>query len=421
MKYDPSLLDFLRTAPFEAHEASIAVDYDFAGSEKALGIYGSAYRQTICNWMNLRRFEPVKHSPVNPLINALILVCVVLYAAVWIVAHIRVKPRGAPAQVVFDTIGDPRERHFHKLAENYRILRRGDEVRCAQVKPSHAVPLLTMIWVDLKTIYSFCKALPSPVFKQMAKLPIKRAAWRVYFERTPTKAFFARDDYNAEHHIRHAELKRINARHVGLCHAITDCPTLSAQRRHVKFDAYLVPVGPWAALYEKTWPKDMKVITVSPFDLPPGEKIENRGDGIAVFIKDTFQRERMVDLAFCLAIAFPERKIYIKQKRYAPIYVGESGIEIWTAPTVQLMPLISHSFSDPSNVLVECLRAKIPAWCVLLDDRWRGVYWNRYGLVVKSAGEALMTIDKPYPWDTANEALGPCQDVYIAARREMGL
>lgn len=156
-------------------------------------------------------------------------------------------------------------------------------------------------------------------FLEMTKLVWMRMAWRGLFQRYGFDYFWCRDEHNAEHMVRTQELRRIGAKSFGSTHGVPTTQLLMPLRRYQDFDVmFLFGTHVYDRYYSRTWPSHIEVVSMGAFALTR-EEIANiripRTKDIVIFTNLSLEHQIFIDTAMTLAQAFPDRKIYFKNKR----------------------------------------------------------------------------------------------------------
>lgn len=262
----------------------------------------------------------------------------------------------------------------------------------------------------------------SPVeFYKAATMPFKLSDARALLNRFVPQFFYARDCYNYEHILRHAELRRVGAVHIGINVGYPVYTTLSATTRYIHFDKFLVfGEGVYRDHYLEKWPDDLEIIPVGPFRTPRQtflNRAPSNSDVIPIFCGVYSSEPGMVEFVRAVALALPDKKFLLQVKpvyfrhqtgrRYADLCMaGIDNIELTEESIYSLLSRVKYALTDPSSIIVEAMSFGVE--CFLVDVcPWHDENYIRQvdEVMVRSGEEAarkiraLETGGKSYPWD----------------------
>ncbi len=268
---------------------------------------------------------------------------------------------------------------------------------------------LSSLWLAVRDIVFLAwrgRNLTSGVFWNLIKTPYRRIMYRSLFNRFRCRNFWAKDDYNTEHIIRSQELRRIGGRHFGRLHGLPAYPVRTAQYAYLDLDVYYTFGNDFRRYYEKSWPEKMKVKAVGSYGMSREQlwRLKTpREKNIVVFLSDSFQTEKVIYSVRDIATAFPDRKVFIKPRmenmggwveRLPKMLDGASeNLIIFDCQAEKAMFWGNYIISDPSTLVVEGIQYGHYTFTFVLDDRWRGLYFEGFpDLCLHSAEETIERI-----------------------------
>ena len=400
---------------------------------------------------------PIPRWPFNVVTTFLIQV----FSLIWVVSRTR-PTLSAPEEIFFaaDYLEDQRDfRTYQEVAEGGPILLVNrnsalfkitphDELKgynnCGPkdglFSPRGALAAMAMVIRDsVRLFYHFNKVQPA-LFYRVATLPFRRAVLRAFFNRYHPKYYWGRDDYNPEHILRHQELKRIGGISLGINHGYATYTTVMPGWRYISFDRYYV-FG--RAVYESamkdTWNADMTIVPVGTFGARREDyarRLDSKPTDIIVYSGVFVGDQRMADFVRGLAMAFPERTVFLQIKRIlADTPAGDEYIETCTknlgnvqlteAPLFDLVTRARYAFSDPSSVVVESIQfGQMSFFADLMPEQKTCIYRDFPEICVSSAEDATARIraieagDETYPIENLDSLIDLSGRVFFDVLRE---
>lgn len=356
--------------------------------------------------------------------NALTTLVVLAAAIAWIVRRLRPRVKSAPAvRLGVDFIAEYRTAYMvtqivdrpedallvsrsraidaevarYEGARGYRRVAQGDGVLTA----AEALDGLALLIGGWWKLFGSCGRLPSALYFEVAKLPMRRLEMRVLLSRNPVRAFLAKDDYNAEHLIRSLELRRIGALSLGINHGVTAPSVLAGLLRHLDFDIYY-SFGrfPFDRFYRQKWPKEMRLSPVGTFGATREQLARicgPRSQDIAVFISRLEDEADVLTALAALARRMPDRKVWLKMKyppghrHHMPLPADDlpsNLCQTWGNPYDLMLDSAYVLSSGNSSVAVEAIQ--LGAICFVLDhsgQRDQSYYRHFDGLCISTIEE----------------------------------
>jgi len=226
-------------------------------------------------------------------------------------------------QMVRDIVGDPaqclivyrnraqREASAADVSGFQHCLNKGGRVALSQLPG-----FLGSLVGDGARLYRRARNLAPDHFLTIAKLLEKKAAYRALMNRFQFKYFWCRDDYNPEHILRSQELREAGAVSLGINHGLTSPLRIHPNLRYIDYDIYYA-FGSHLhrTYYTDTWARDMKVKPVGSLCMTReylNQVKQPRPRDIVYFVTPGVGEERMHAAALALAVAFPDKKIFVK-------------------------------------------------------------------------------------------------------------
>lgn len=156
-------------------------------------------------------------------------------------------------------------------------------------------------------------------FFQIVTGPIRRIGFRALFNRFRFKYFWSRDDYNSEHILRTQELRRIGAVSMGISHGLPNPQLCDPHWRYLDYDIYYT-FGEYLSKtrFGDMWPKNMDIKAVGSLGMTRKRLAalnDPRPNDIIFFAGPELGEELIVREVIEIAKAFPEKTIYVKNKR----------------------------------------------------------------------------------------------------------
>lgn len=258
-------------------------------------------------------------------------------------------------------------------------------------------------------------------FYRAATMPFKLCDARALLNRFIPQFFYARDCYSYEHILRHAELRRVGAVHIGINVGYPVYTTLNATTRYIHFDKYLVyGEGVYRDHYLDKWPDDLEIIPVGPFRTPRQtfvNRTPSNPNVIPIFCGVYSSEPGMVEFVRAVALALPDKKFLLQVKpvylrhqtgrRYADLCMaGIDNIELTEENIYSLLSRVKYAITDPSSIIVEAMSFGVE--CFLVDVcPWHDENYIRQidEVMVRTGEEAARKIrafetgDNSYPWE----------------------
>lgn len=364
-----------------------------ADLERIMGLRGGV--------ANLCRFTASNGSPIgdgrpkrnfNGAINVCQTVGMFLIGALRIFRHLS-RTQGPEARVgfAFDDIGDSAdlalcreimdEKTVLMVERNAAVPRDWMPAEIPQVPrcrtgsgtiPFRSAPAaLAVLAKDLFVVWRACRNFEARVFYRLITLPLKRFTFRAFFERYPVDVFWSRDQYNADHILRHHELKLKDGRMWGVLHGCPSYAALYPAFRYMSFDRYYVMTP---SLFEgrarDRWPQDMKLKGVETFRASRqqfDQISEDRPPNILFMSSIWTGQSKFVSAIREVALAFPDRTVFVQTKppfRNTPKgeafvrsleSVGDNLVITDRSP-YDLFAEARYAVSDPSTIVLEAIQ-----------------------------------------------------------------
>ncbi len=189
------------------------------------------------------------------------------------------------------------------------------------VYPENIFEYARLISADCWKIYCRARHLKEEHFFQLIKSPLKRINFRSLFNRYSFKYFWSRDDYNPEHILRTQELRRIGAVSMGINHGLPNPQLCLPHWRYMDYDIYYTfGEDLIKTKYGDMWPEEMKIRIVGSMGMTR-ERLKAlslnkpRPNDIIYFAGPEIGEDLIIKEVVKIAAAFPEKTVYIKNKR----------------------------------------------------------------------------------------------------------
>ncbi|MBF0267918.1 MAG: hypothetical protein HQL44_04955 [Alphaproteobacteria bacterium] len=273
--------------------------------------------------------------------------------------------------------------------------------------PKAALAAIKLLINDTLRLARLAINLSPELFTQVTAMPVRRLAYRAFFNRHPCDYFLARDDYNSEHSLRSQELRRIGGRSLGIMHAIPSDNDEEPSMWFVDFDYYYC-FGRRIVKHHPEWPKHMTVRLEGAWAMS-SQQLERlhdpRPNDFIFYGRGGLREGAMIDVVRKLAVHFKDRTVYIKLKagsrRYPPnmqelmkdLPRNVSVIDP-AADTYDLMFKAQYAFSSGSTVIAEALQYGLKVFVFDLHPELPFVFRNFPGLIVGSAEEMIKRIER---------------------------
>ena len=296
--------------------------------------------------------------------------------------------------------------------------------------PGQGLNAVSSLFFTVLKIWPRLLARPSELFIEITKFPIRYWQFVALLNLYEFKAFYGKDDYNSSHVLRTGAFREAGVVCIGGQHGLPVPEGLSPFYRYLDFDHYFMfGMHLYEAYYRDRWPSDMKIEAIGSYSFPSEleKNIERaRGPDIVMFLTVLPEMEKIMDLVVELARRFPERTVYVRQKRR----LDNTQFEGHENPDFSLAALgyksaIPHNVVDTSEnsyklmlkgsyafctrsttIAVEAIQSGLTTFIMdPLGGGGSGGYWQNWPeLLVSDVGEAERRIREleagtyPYPW-----------------------
>jgi hypothetical protein len=363
------------------------------------------------------------------IVNALHGLMLLIYGVAWIFAHTRTHPTAAPRRhrLAADFTGANDRRGFQLVrevtespADVLYVFRRtkpsakdvaavAEYDRAAvgngKLEPIQAVRALGQLVCDTVRLSRLALDGSPELFVQTVAMPLRRLAFRAFFNDYPCEFFLARDDYNSEHSLRSQELRKIGGRSLGIMHAIPSDNDEEPSMWFVDFDYYYC-FGKRTVEHHPEWPTNMLVRLTGAWAMSRAHVdrlSEPRPKNFIFFGRGGLREGSMIAVVRQIAAAFPDRTVYLKLKAGSRRYPPDMPIVMRNLPanvvivdpdedTYELMFHAQYAFSAGSTVIAEALHYGLKAFVFDLHPELPFVFRNFPGLIVKSADEMIRQV-----------------------------
>lgn len=408
-------------------------------------------------------FEATARRELRPLVNALHALMLLAYGVVWLLRRVgKDKPPARRWRLAADYTGANDRRGFQLVRE---ISDAADDVLYVFRRPNpsfedvqavadyaqaaigeggfaakDAFGALCQLFADTLALARLSFGLSPELFLQVAAMPLRRLAYRAFFNRYPCDFFLARDDYNSEHSLRSQELRKIGGKTLGIMHAIPSDNDQEPSMWFVDFDYYYC-FGKRIVEQHVAWPPSMKARLTGAWAMSRdhARRLKDpRPKDIIFYGRGGLREGEMIDVARRLAAHFQDRRIYIKlkagNKRYPrnmPELMRDLPANVVVIDpaqdTYELMFQAQYAFSSGSTVIAEALHFGLKAFVFDLHPELPFVFRNFPALIVDSADRLIARIEaieadaEPYDWKPFNDLIamdGPF--IFDAIRADMG-
>jgi hypothetical protein len=391
---------------------------------------------------------------------------VMAIVGVWGVARrLRLSPAVQDYFVAVDWLGDMRDMQWFSELEgaglpvlyvtrnrdviaNNRDVLAGRRVICAgrdgAFRPGEAFAAARSVVRDIRKLWRQARGLWPRHFYDCAALPVKRAHLRAQLNICRSRFYWSRDEYNVDHVLRTAELRRVGCTSMGMLHGLPFGCAVPPMWRHVSFDTLFVFGRATGAQLGRDWDKRMTVYPAGAFGIPRAvyarrlRRPKDRTD-IAIFANTTTDLGLIGAVIAAICKAFPIRTVYLKAKA---VRRDEQGIAALrssvagfpnlvdtTEDPYLLLEKVRFVLTSPSTVIVEALQLGCEAF-VIDDPSFQVEMALRAvpGLCINTADQAVDRLKAledgtaRYPWDSYRDLVeldGPY--FFDNVRRVMGL
>lgn len=363
-------------------------------SENEFRIYG-VLQDTIALGQNRTGTDaPTSTNPLRvprQIINSVMIILASMYALATLIVRIRPYVKQDKVDVAFDMMGDNREFElFREIADAGRFLL----VRRFPNATGAAIPdeLNSVTCSRSDGLFSIASALrgasmilghilmlsrrhwnePPALFYEMLSLPLKRILIRGLIERYKPDNYIGRDEYNPDHILRRAELRRMGIKSIGISNALFPCFSLLAPNvRYVSFDTYYVYAAPLFSQYRDTWAAGMEVKTLGGYSIAREHLtsfLGGRGEDILFTMRVAWDQPEMVCMVRAVCKAFPERIVYLQFKKgfvseaetdrlITACGEGLANFRHTTDDVYSLLKTAKYHISDISTFVAEAIRS----------------------------------------------------------------
>ncbi|NQU57201.1 MAG: hypothetical protein HQ513_08195 [Rhodospirillales bacterium] len=416
-------------------------------------------------------FGPDFAKAVKPLSYPMVIVraglmfMAMVFSLAWLVRSIRLSVVPERIDIAFERLNDPREFElFKEISEAGRFLliyrsaqalRRPiplpegmDYVACVRTDgrfaPAGALAAAAMAVGHIIRLGRRHRDAPPALLYEMLSLPFKRLLVRGLLNRYRPGFFISRDEYNVDHIMRRAELRRYSIKSIGLSNGLFPCfSELAPNVRYVSYDVYFSYAATLFPQYHVTWAPDMELRTIGTYSVPR-EKLSNvlgsRGEDIVFTFRVAWSEPEMVRMVRAVAMAFPNHTVRLQLKRS---FVSDEntrrlisecgeGLDNFVYTTENVYDLLNRAkyhVSDISTFVAEAIRSGMITFMADLLDQEFNCYRLFPGLCTTKAEDlveklrALETGEATYPHKKYFELLD-CEHGeigYDLLRNEIGL
>ncbi len=296
---------------------------------------------------------------------------------------------------------------------------------------------LKIALVDTIHIFKMANDLQMEHFFEIIKGPLKKISFRTLLHRFQFSYFLSRDDYNSEHLLRTSELRRAGVVSLGINHGLPTPALNTSSWIYIDYDVYF-SLGEQLSKtsFGAKWPKDMVIRPVGSLGMSKRHQkaLQNpRPKDIIYFTGPGLDEDTMDEAVIKIAQAFPEKKIYVRNKRRnlrnaifdnAPINIIHTDENSY-----DLMLKATYCVGGHSTVIAEAIQFGVVTFSFdFLSPEDENYYRHFPGLCVDSAEEAIDKISKieakkyVYPFKSFSGLVDlsgkPIGDII---RQEMGL
>lgn len=351
-----------------------------------------------------------------------------VYTLAWLARCIRLSVVPKKVAIAFERLNDEREFElFKEISEAGRFLmvyrssqafnapiplpEGMDYVACLRTdgrfSPAAALAAASMAVGHIIHLGRRHKDAPPALLYETLSLPFKRLLVRGLLNRYRPNCFIGRDEYNVDHILRRAELRRLGIKSIGLSNGLFPCfSSLAPNVRYVSYDIYYVYAASLFAQYRNTWAVDMEVRTIGTYSVRR-EKLASilgaRGENIVFTMRVAWNEPEMVRMVRAVARAFPERTVRLQFKRgfvsdeearqlVAQCTEGLANVVYTTENVYDLLDRAKYHVSDISTFVAEAIRSGMVTILADLLDQEFNCYRLFPGLCATKAEELVEKI-----------------------------
>jgi len=219
----------------------------------------------------------------------------------------------------------------------------------------------------------FAGRFETALYFKLISMPFKRMVYRALFRRFRPKVFWGRDAYNVEHILRRPELNAVGGQSWCTFHGYPIYSCIYPMFRYISLDRlFTVSRSFYKKYYAANWNSDIVVKDTSTFRasrevFSMRAPAETKPPDVLILCSIFIREPIMTDFVRTIAIAFPNRKIYLQVKpgfrklESGRFFVKECtdgipNIVVSEARPYDLFAKARYVFSDPSTAIMEALQ-----------------------------------------------------------------
>ena len=384
---------------------TLALGRDLKGPDFAAGVAPMAYPKGV--------------------IRAGLMALALAFTLSWLVRRVRPRVIAERIAVAFERLNDDREFElFNEIHDAGRFLLTYrstqafnspmalpdaiDYVACLRTDglfgPADAMAAAVLAVRDVLQLGHRHREAPPALLYETLSLPFKRLLVRGLLNRYRPDCFIGRDEYNVDHILRRAELRRLGIRSIGISNGLFPCfSSLAPNVRYVSYDVYYLYAASLFTQYRDTWAPDMTVRTIGTYSVRR-EKLAavlgSGGDDIVFTIRVAWSEPEMVHMVRAVAEAFPERVVLVQFKEgfvsremsrqlIDRCSEGLANVVHTTENVYDLLDRAKYLVSDISTFVAEAIRSGMVTIVADLLDQEFNCYRLFPGLCVAQAGELV--------------------------------
>lgn len=376
------------------------------------------------------RYRMVVRTEARRLINAIAVIGVLALALPWLVRRLRSRVvaddshilgidamgTGDHLLIAEETLDDPK-RDALLVIRSKQIMARDEATMRAYahvmrdegvLSPADALAGLKLLVTELAFLVRRLGGLSPFHFWAMIMLPYRRLRWRALFKRFRLRAFWARDEYGAEHVVRTQELRRAGILSLGLNHGYPGSIARTAHWRYVDFDVfYAYGMGYCERHYMDRWPADMKIRAVGSYHIAR-RYFEQRGrqssGDIAFYTDPVVDPIQVLEEVLVAATALADRTIWVKVKpgrlqgRLWTLYMeriaqAPANVRFTERNSYELALECRYTVGGPTSVLAEAVALGGMSFLIDIYPPESTVIYREYpDMCVRSGGELVERI-----------------------------
>jgi hypothetical protein len=368
-------------------------------------------------------------SVIGRLINLFLAGGVAIYALLWLLIRTRISPPREPVFLAADFLKDPRDIPLYQLAEaKGKVLLVGRNANftpesmeglekyafclpdAGRVSPLQALRFITQAIGESFGVWRrYGWAEPMHFWPLITRVHY-RASVRALLDRFAPKIYWGRDEYNADHIIRHQEMKTLGGKTMGLMHGVQGLADLNPRRRYIAFDVfYVFGRHLYDKYYHATWAPEMKVRPIGSFGFSEEQLAKadwRQSQTIVIFAAICIGVPEFTKAIRAIAAGFPDYRVLVKNKEafknhlperqefIAACTEGLSNIEFTgDVSAAGLIASARYMLSDASTVIAEGVHCGIPTLMLDMMPEHRACLFRDFpGLCVKTSEEAVTAL-----------------------------